>query len=87
MKLFSTINNENLEKETSKTDVVKYIVLMRYVGLEYWSVIHESRKGVSILDAEAIYNYQIEFCEKMPNDLMIIPVPERNKSTLLYRHY
>lgn len=57
-------------------DNKKYVVLKYLSGFKDWNIVQESKDGVSKLDAQTIFNYEVKYGKTDPRKLIIVEVPE-----------
>ncbi|QIM66310.1 hypothetical protein A4G16_02435 [Mannheimia granulomatis] len=70
----STKNNDIAPAEL--LDNRKYIILKYLSVFKDWNVVQESKGGVSKLDAQTIFNYEVKYGKTDPLKLIIVEVPE-----------
>lgn len=86
MGFFRLINKETIEdvdrvriekEEEARLEINpsgKYIVLRN--GAFDWSVVIESKKGLTFKDAQTVYEYEVKFGRTDPRNLMIVKVED-----------
>ncbi|WP_324681548.1 hypothetical protein [Bibersteinia trehalosi] len=71
----TTKNNSNVGP-VELFDNRKYVVLKYLSGLKEWNIVQESKDGVSKLDAQTIFDYEVKYGKSDPRKLIIVEVPD-----------
>lgn len=75
LRLFNKVNEKEPELITDGINA-KYIVLRYSNAFKEYSVVIESKAGLSKQDAKTVYEYEVKFGKQDPRNLMIVKVED-----------